>query len=405
MSIFKKKGQDFYNVLNEKYVPTPLPNYGMGLHNFVTSEYPMNKKEVVKERYEGVEKSLEDVIATCDKHSSGTECDNIIDGQHKHLVAEHEVAIATNENQIARIEAAREMRKESLNLKINPLKEKIAKLESEIEPLENLRSQFQISIGHRSVSAGLLVTLIAMIVDACLNYSFLQNVLLSNAALLMLTVIGMSVMSDGSMMALGVFLSRRKEKFVSKPLFMTTCISLVAMFLLSIVASVMIRWGSMPETYGTINAAGEFVGKTTYSLADYGVTLITAFITTGTGLLSFAFSLDENAHLVSIREHKKKELAKCRTELDPLLNELHFLENAPDLQEWDDRKRAAAEHQIEATRLGLKLHCRKLMAVSIKDADFTERMANSGEALIKKPSTTDTDIAKMPTVIPMNKIC
>ena len=32
MSIFKKKGQDFYNVLNEKYVPTPLPNYGMGLH-------------------------------------------------------------------------------------------------------------------------------------------------------------------------------------------------------------------------------------------------------------------------------------------------------------------------------------------------------------------------------------
>lgn len=405
MSIFKKREKDFYSVLNDKYVPTPLPRYGMGLENFVTSEYPMNKKEVVKERYEGVEKSLEDVITTCDKHSSGTECDNIIDAQHQHQIAEHEVAVANIANQIERIEAARKMRKDSLNLKINPLKDKIAKLESEIEPLENLRSQFQISIGHRSVSAGLLVTLIAMIVDACLNYSFLQNVLLSNAALLMLTVIGMSVMSDGSMMALGVFLSRRKEKFVSKPLFMTTCISLVAMFLLSIAASVMIRWGSMPETYGTINAAGEFVGKTTYSLADYGVTLITAFITTSTGLLSFAFSLDENAHLVSIREHKKKELAKCRAELDPLLNELHFLENAPDLQEWDDRKRAAAEHQIEATRLGLKLHCRKLMTVQIKDPDFTERMAKSGEDLIEKPSTTDTDIAKMPTVIPMNKIC
>lgn len=403
--IFKKKEKDFYSVLNEKYVPSPLPSYGMGLQNFVTSEYPMNKKEVVKERYEGVEKSLEDVITTCDKHSSGSECDNIIDGQHKHLVAEHEVAIATNENQIARIEAARKMRKESLTLKINPLKEKISKLESEIEPLENLRSQFELHIGHRTISAGLLVTLIAMIVDACLNYSFLQNVLLSNAALLMLTVTGMSVMSDGSMMALGVFLSRRKEKFVSKPLFITTCISLVAMFLLSIVASVMIRWGSMPETYGIINAAGEFVGKTTYSLADYGVTLITAFITTGTGLLSFAFSLDENAHLVSIREHKKKELAKCRAELDPLLNELHFLENAPDLHEWDDRKRAAAEHQIEATRLGLKLHCRKLMTARVNDPDFTERMAKSGEDLIEKPSTTDTYIDKMPTVIPLNKIC
>lgn len=403
--IFKKKEKDFYSVLNEKYVPTPLPRYGMGLENFVTSDYPMNKKEVVKESYDEVEKYLEDVIATCDKHSSGAECDSIIDVQHKYHIAEHEKTIATNENQSERIEAARKMRKESLDFKISPRKKKIAKLESEIEPLEDLCSQFQLHIGHWTISAGILVTLIAMLVDACLNFSFLQNVLLTNAPLLMLTVIGMSVMSDGSMMALGVFLSRRKEKFVSKPLFITIIISLIAMFLLSIVASVMIRWGSMPETYGTINAAGKFVGKTTYSLADYGVTLITAFITTSTGLLSFAFSLDENAHLVSIREHKKKELAKCRAELDPLLNELHFLENAPDLHEWDDRKRAAAEHQIEATRLGLKLHCRKLMTARVNDPDFTERMAKSGEDLIEKNSTTDTYIDKMPTVIPLNKIC
>lgn len=405
MSIFKKKEKDFYSVLNDKYVPTPLPRYGMGLENFVTSEYPMNKTEVVQERYEGVEKSLEDVIATCDKHSSGSEFDNIIDAQHRYLVAEHEKAIATNENQIARIEAARAMRKDSLASKINPLKEKIAKLESEIEPLENLRSQFQISIGHRAISAGLLITLIAMIVDAIVNFSFLQNFLLSNGGLLIITLICMSVMSDGSMWALGVFLSRRKEKFIPKPLFLTICIGLISLFLLSVVASVMIRFGSMDTTFATIDAAGNFVPKESYSLADYGVTLITSFVTTSTGLLSWAFSMDENAHIVSIRERKKKELAKCRAELDPLLNELHFLENAPDLQEWDDRKRAAAEHQIEATRLGLKLHCRKLMTVQIKDPDFTERMTKSGEALIKKPSTTDTDIAKMPTVIPMNKIC
>ena len=52
MSIFKKREKDFYSVLNDKYVPTPLPRYGMGLENFVTSEYPMNKKEVVKQQQE-----------------------------------------------------------------------------------------------------------------------------------------------------------------------------------------------------------------------------------------------------------------------------------------------------------------------------------------------------------------
>lgn len=402
MSIFNKKKSGDYSVLTDNYVPASLPTCGLGLENFVTADYPMNKSEIVEAGYHDAEAHLDGVISTCDHHSAGSECDHYIDAETEHCLALHEAAVANNENQIVRIRSAREMRKATLERKISPLKEKIAKLQKEIEPLESLRSQFQFHIGRFAVSIGLPITIVAMIVDAAVNYSFLQTVLLSNATLLMITVICMSVMSDGSMWALGTFLSHRGEKFTSKPLFWTICVGLASMFILSVVASVMVRWGSMDATYGTINAAGEFVGKESYSLAEYGVTLITAFVTTATGLLSFAFSLDENAFLVSIRERKKKEQVKCLAELEPLLNELALLENAPDPKEWDERKRAAAEHQIEANRLGLKLHCRKQMTVRVNDPDFTERMAESGEALLT--GVSPADISAMPTTIALNKV-
>lgn len=404
MSIFsrkKKSGQ--YNVLTDNYVPASLPTYGMGLENFITGEYPMDKPEAIETAYDGVEAYLNNVIATCDRHSTGTECDHYIDAQTEHSIAAHEAAVANNENQIARIRSAREMRKAALERKIAPLTEKAEKLKAEIEPLEGLHPQFQIHIGRFAISAGLPITIIAMLVDAAVNYSFLQTILLSNAYLLLITVACMSIMSDGSMWALGTFLSHRSEKFTSKPLFWTICIGLASMFLLSVVASVMVRWGSMAATYGTINAAGEFVGKDSYSLAEYGVTLATAFLTTATGILSFAFSLDENAFAVSTRERRKKELVQCIAELDPLLNELALLEKAPDPQEWDAHKRTAAEHQIKATCIGLKLHCRKLMTVRISDPDFTEKMAASGEALTADASP-DT-VSSIPTTVSLNKAC
>lgn len=397
MSIFSKKKAANYNVLTDNYVPASLPTYGYGFENFVTADYPMNKVEVIEAGYHDVENYVNEVIDTCDRHSAGTECDQYTDVKREHSYAEHEAAIANNENQIARIHSARKMRKAALERKISPLEEKVAELKAEIEPLEDLRPQFQVRIGRFATSVGLPITIVAMIVDAAVNYSFLQTVLLSNATLLMITVICMSVMSDGSMWALGTFLSHRGEKFTSKPLFWISCVGLASMFILSVVASVMIRWGSMDATYGTINAAGEFVGKDSYSLAEYGVTLITAFVTSATGLLSFAFSLDENAFLVSIRERKKKELARCRVELEPLLNERILLENAPDPREWDERKRAAAVHQIEASHRGQKINCRKQMIVHVHDADFTERMAESGEALLGE--TSSAEVSVMPATL------
>lgn len=386
MRLFNKQKTGSGSVLSDRYVPAVLPSYGQGLENFVPSDYPMNQPETVAGCYRDAQAQLDGVIDTCDRHSTGSECDAYIDAQAAHAYAQHDAACAHNDNQIERIRSARKMRGESLERKIAPLQAQKERLEAEIEPLEGLNPQFQIRIGKFACSAGVPITIAAMIVDALVNHSFLESILLTNAGLLAITVACLSVMSDGSMWALGTFLSKRHEKFTSKPLFWTVCIGLASMFVLSVVASVMVRYGSMDATFGTVNAAGEFVGKESYSLAEYGVTLVTAFVTTATGLLSFAFSLDENAALVALRERKRKELAGVNALLDVYLCELSAIQNAPDPEIWDARKRTAAEKEIEATRKGLKLHCRKQMALKLGDADFTDKMADSGEQLLAGPA-------------------
>lgn len=399
MNVFKKKkitGQN--NVLTDNYVPASLPGYGEKLETFVTSEYSMNKPEVIEEHYCKLEEKLNDVIATCDHHSAGSECDHYIDAVTEDLMAVHEAEIAEHENQITRIRSAREMRKSALERMISPLKNKTEVLESEIKPLESLRPQFQLRIGNCNIPIGLIITVIAMIVDACVNYNFLQNILLSNAYLLIITVICMSLMSDASMWALATFISRKDEKFISKPLYYIVCGGFLSMFLLSVVGSVVIRFGSMDNTFGIVNAAGEFISKESYSLAEYGVTSLTSFVTTATGILSFAFSLDKNEFSICIREKKKKELANCIAKLEPLLNELALLKNAPDPKERDERKRMAAEHHIQEIRISMKLHCRKQMTVLINDPNFTEKMSVSAEKLLSTNCKNIVPLTQNPSI-------
>lgn len=387
MSLFKKRlfnKKKNYKLLTEEYVPAVLPSEGMGLENYVPAEYPENIPEVLESVYKGIEKKLKGVIQTCDQHSDGSECDVYVDNPVNHLYAAHESTVALHENQIHRINSARNMRIKTLTGKIKSLLEKTEKLISEIKPVEDLEPQFCLHLGRKAIAVGLPITIAAMLVDAAVNYSFLSGILLANTPLLIITVIGMSICSDGCMWGLATYLNHKGEKFTPKPAFWSICLGLLAAFILSVVASFMMRYGSMDATYGTINSAGQFVGKETYSLADYGTTLITAFVTTATGLLSFGFSIDKNAFRISVRERKKKELADCLKKLEPLQKELCLLENAPDLREFDEARRKAAKANIEAVRTGLKLYCRKLMLEKVKKADFTDRMSASGEALLDK---------------------
>lgn len=383
MGMFKKKtkpGQ--YSMMTEEYKPAALPHYGQALETFFPSAYSMNSQAELDERYKMCEAQLNGIMATCDKHSKGNEANMYIDGQMKHQRAFHEMEIARNNNQKERIHASQETRAEMLERKKAELEEQIEAYQREIEPLKGLRAQFALQLGSLSIPLGLIITILAMVVDAVVNFSFLQTVLLGNALLLMITVICMSVMSDGSMMALGMFMSRKDENFISKPIYYMVCAGLLSMFLLSVVTSVMVRYGSMDATFGTVNAAGEFVGKDTYNLAEYGVTLVTAFVTTATGLLSFAFSLDKNAHKVDLRKQLEVEKKSCEAYYDAICAELLMLEKAPDLEKWDQAMREAAENNLEALQTNLKLHLYKMATLQQKDANFTEKMTEAGEELM-----------------------
>lgn len=63
---------------------------------------------------------------------------------------------------------------------------------------------------RRAEEGARALTVLAMAVDAAVNYSFLESILLSNALLLWVMVITMSIMSDGTMWALGTYLSKRR---------------------------------------------------------------------------------------------------------------------------------------------------------------------------------------------------
>ena len=377
MSIIHKKDKSQYNELTDNYRPAYLPSAGLGLETFSTCDYSLNKPELLRSEYDDLEVHAKPVLDSTDKHSDGTEGYSFVDTQHKHLKAIHEAEIANHRNQISRIRGELETRLEELERKAAPVKAKIQRLEAEIAPLEGLRSQFQLHIGPLTLSIGVLVTLAAMVVDAMVNYNFLQSFLFSNATLLLITTACMSVMSDGSMWALGTYLSRRKEHFTSKSLFVAICVLLPSMFLLSVAATIMIRFGSMAATYGTVNAAGEFVAKSSYSLAEYGVSLVTAFITAATGILSFAFSLDENAFLVSVREEKKAELAAAQAEYNEILREYGLIKRAEDPAERDEERRLAAEAQLEVLLTGLKDHYSMLAIQKVHDPDFTEKVCAS----------------------------
>jgi len=389
MSIFKKKQPVSQgSVLTDHYVPARLPRYGAGIDTFSPTEYRLLSEAYVAGLYHDCESALIPLTRTADRYSVGKLCDGFVDGQIKHQEAQFHEEIANHERQIIRIRSANAVRKGIVERRMTELGQTCDRLDAEIEPLRDRHTQFEITFGRFHISYGALITVAAMVVDGFLNYSYLNTILLQNVALLLVTVVGLSVMSDGSMFVLGSLLSRQKEKFMNKWLFWSIAVVMAVCFALSVVSSVMIRFGSMDVTFGTINAAGEFVGKTGYSMAEWGISLITAFLTTVTGAISFGYSVDENAHLVNRRRKLEKRLEEAEAEYTALKAELDALERAPDPEKWDLECRKAAKETLEALRNGLKQHMRKLQAVYVGEAGYTDTMAESAQELLSAQPQT-----------------
>jgi hypothetical protein len=376
-----------------EYVPTAIPHNAekghQDLTTFITTDYTLQDEGYLAQCHQQAEQALSGLIETTDAYTAGTVCDAFLAGQIAFLRTKQEAEEAMHEVSAQNITKARQVRAEELRRSIPADEAKIKDLQAQIAPLRGKEAQFELRLGRFHLSVGALVTVATMVVDAFINKSYLESVLLQSQIMLLITVISMSVMSDGSMWVLGTLLSRNDQDFMDKRLYRVAVGGLITMFLLSVVSSVMIRFGSMNTIFGTINASGEFVGKDQYTLAEWGVALATAFVTTATGLISLVFSVDRNAPLAHRRQKLEAELETVAVRHNAQVKELSALEKSPNPMLRDEEARTAAETNLDNLERSLKLHARKLLALHQKTASYTDQMAQSAALLLAENKDED----------------
>ncbi|MCD8097713.1 MAG: hypothetical protein LUE31_06720 [Lachnospiraceae bacterium] len=385
MTLFnRKKKAPAVGVLDESSGPARVKDRGNpALPSFFISDHPINDPNHLQECYDQFDAKVASLIETTDRYSSKEVLDAYVDGQI--LVEENQIRseAARKDWDTARLSNEMEVRKGELDREMAPLKANIDELDEQIEPLKGKRSHFTVHLGNFRFPLSPVITILAMACDAFVNFSFLQNILTENFWLLILTVLCLSVLSDGTMYIFGNLYSQKGETFLGKRLYYTFLAGLLSLFLLSVVTSVLIRFGSMSITFGTVDATGAFVGKEGgYTLAEYGVTLATAFLTTATGIICLVVSVDPDAPLETQRLRLEKQRAKLVNRYETLAAERHALELAPDPAIYALACREVAWKNLEALRVGLRLHARKLLALHVNDADFTDEASESGKAVL-----------------------
>lgn len=369
-------------MFKKKKSHSSLPEYGQGIPNYTPVKYRLLEDSFIEECYRQLEEKTRSIIETTDQFTLPDSLDSFVAGQMQHVDTVHREDAAQHERQVKRIRDAMETRKAALDRQNEELKHQIDDLNGTIEPLKNLNAQFELSLGRFHISLGIIVTLLAIIVDTVLNYTFLESVLYQNQVLLMIATICMALMSDFSMYLLGNLFARGSDFMPRKWMYNASCIGLFCSFLLTVVASVMIRVGTMDITFLEADAYGNLVSKASYSLADWGITLITSFLTTCTAIFSFAASNDKNAYLVATRRRYEAELAKADAQYQANLDERKDLEQADDPATYDQATRAVAERRMAALQTGLLHRCRDLLATHQNDPNYTAVIFESAAAIL-----------------------
>lgn len=392
--LFQKKKKSYLSQVEEHYTPATLPKHGNpDLSSYITAQYKLQSEDFLKKIYNDCTQKFSALLASTDSFTLGSVFDSFVDGQMEHLRNIHRQEVAMHQLQGEHIRAARQVRMGELDHSLSLSDARRQSLGQEIRPLQGKHARLNVEFGPVRIPIGILVTIAAMIIDAFLNFSFLENLLTQNENLLRLTVLAWSIFSDVTMCVAGMFLSQKGEDCRGQPkaLFWAEIFILFGLFLISSVCSVLLRLGSMDITFGAINAQGQFVSSGGFSLAQYVVTIITGFLTTCTGLLSFFLSLDPDAVIEKRRRKLEQELLSAETQYRMLQAERTALELAEDPMIRDQACREAADANLEALPTGLKLHLRKLLAEKQGSADYTDAMSTSATQLVHPVSVGEAD--------------
>ena len=379
----------------EEYTPAYLPkNVEDGhtdLSTFIVGDYSLLNDAFIEEQYRKLETEVSSMIQISDEYTSGGLCDPYVAVTWEYAKNKHDEEVAMHELSGKNILKARAVRIQDLKERIPNLKDTISKRQKRIDALSDKHAKHAIHIGNFMLQLGLPITALAFAADCFVNTGFVQSILYANVKMLIILVVCLGLMSDGTMYALGSMVSKKNDS-ISKGLYNIFLAVFVSLFLVSVVGSIAIRVGSMPLQYGSYNAQGVFVSKDTFTVAEYALAIISSLATAVTGALSFYFSYDKEYYLekecIKLKAEQKQDEKHC----NQLETELTSLEMSVDPMICDRERRKAAEANLEALRVGLPIHCRKLLALHQQDASYADAMTVSAKKLLEKQETVPAEV-------------
>lgn len=383
----KRKKESFGFKNREEYTPAFLPkNVEEGhtdLSMFITGDYSLLNLAFLEERYRQCERELTRLIQLSDTFSVGEMGDAYVDANWEFVKNKHEEEVAMHEVSGENIKKARLVRIQELKGKIPKLREKISKRQTKINNVSDKRASHAIRIGKKVIQLGLPITVLSLVVDLFVNTAFLENLLYSNQTMLRILVLCLCLMSDGTMYALGILISKKPDSMSTRIYHVFSAI-FISLFLISVFGSIAIRIGSMGLTYGDFDSTGTFIPKEEFSLAEWTLALISSLATAVTGLLSLYFSFDPEYCFEKEYWKLKAEQEQDEKLCMQLESELASLEQAVDPMICDRERRKAAEANLEGLRKGLKIHVRKLLALHQQDASYSMIMSESAKKILEK---------------------
>ncbi|MCD8146016.1 MAG: hypothetical protein LUD84_01855 [Clostridiales bacterium] len=387
--LFKKDKAPATPMLHYNFTPVSLPDKGdPDLSSIISGEYSLNSDTYQAECLHRMEEQLAPQIQNTDGFTRGDAFDSDIDVQMLWEENKFQEEVALHEVQGGRITKAREVRTGEIDRELPQVESKIQQLNEEIAPLEGKHSHYTLHLGRKlRVSMGLVVTILAMVFDAYVNYSFLENILLQAQWMLIIVVLGLSLTSDLTTCVAGILYSQQDESAQDKKRSYISGV-LIGFYVLSSVISCFMRFGSMDTTFITL--PGE---EPVSIVTQYSLTLMTSLITPTTGYICLLLSLDRDGALESRRLRLEAERDALLQHYSELLAERQALELAVDPMIRDRECREAARKNLEALRLTLKLHVRAMLALQMQDAAYTDAMTQSAQELLDSISneTQPTD--------------
>lgn len=379
-------------VVQEEFVPQRLQGYSPETE-YIPTDYKILSREYKAKFYSAMEDRLKSLTMKMDKHNSGNELHGYIKTQIKHLREDFNQDAAMIEYQAERIINVKQTRCEELEMEKNRIKAEKEENAREMEPLKGYRAQYDMRLFGKTFSVGLVVTIIAMIVDMIANYSYLQGIVTMDSLGFFVVILTMAVMSDCSMAGLGVLLSKADETYMNKSIRNILFVSLIAIFLLSVAAGPMIRFGSMDMQYGTYDSLGNFVPKESgYTLAEFGTTLVTSFLTVATGLLSFFTSYDKNRE----KAIRYKELKEKNDDIDVRIENIitaqeYIKRSIPIVVSYNAKEKDTAKNELLAMEDGLLARATMLWAEHVGSPETIEKASETIDEITDE-SITNSDI-------------